>query len=529
MKSIMQHQFSRTANVNIQRSKFNRSHGHKTAFDAGKLIPIYVDEALPGDTFNLNMTGFARMATPIFPLMDNAYMDTHFFAVPYRLVWDNWERFNGAQDDPGDSTDFLIPARTGPVTFEIGSAGDYAGLPTGKPIEGWSVLPFRAMLLIWNEWFRDQNLQDSYKVAKDDSGVVDIGSTWTYASSGVLLPRNKRHDYFTSCLPWPQKGEAVALPLGTTAEVVSSGAVPTAQVFLSDSTNRPLNLSGAAAGTNIGTATSPAGGGGLIWGNETGMVTDLTTATAATINQIREAFQIQRLLEKDGRGGTRYNELIKAHFGVTVPDFRVQRPEYLGGGSSAIQVTPVPQTSSSDVTSPQGNVSGFGTTAFSNHGFVKSFTEHCIIIGFVSVRADLTYQQGLNRMWSRSTRFDFYQPTLANLGEQAVLNKEIYYNNDAADEEVFGYQERYAEYRYHPSKITGLMRSTAAGSLDAWHLSQEFATRPGLNSAFIKENPPFDRVIAVPSEPHFIFDSYFDLKCSRPMPLYATPGFIDHF
>lgn len=516
MKSIMQHQFSRTANVNIQRSKFNRSHGHKTAFDAGKLIPIYIDEALPGDTFNLNMTGFARMATPIFPIMDNAYMDTHFFAVPYRLVWDNWERFNGAQDDPGDSTDFLIPARSTPFTISVGSTGDYAGLPTGKPISGYSCLPFRAMALIWNEWFRDQNLQDSLAVVKNDAE----GVSYTWNESNEPLQRNKRHDYFTSCLPWPQKGEAINLPLGTSA-VVKTDAANIGDVLPVYSTSQAgYHAMNANITTTLGSASAATGN---------ALYADLSDATAATINQIREAFQIQRLLEKDARGGTRYNELIKAHFGVTVPDFRVQRPEYLGGGSSAVQVTPVPQTSSTDVTSPQGNVSGFGTTAFSNHGFVKSFTEHCIIIGFVSVRADLTYQQGLNRMWSRSTRFDFYQPTLANLGEQAVLNKEIYYNNDAADDEVFGYQERYAEYRYHPSKITGIMRSTAAGSLDAWHLSQEFASRPGLNSDFIKENPPFDRVVAVPSQPHFIFDSYFDLKCSRPMPLYATPGFIDHF
>lgn len=521
MKSIMQHQFSRTANVNVQRSKFNRSHGHKTAFDAGKLIPIYVDEALPGDTFNLNMTGFARMATPIFPIMDNAYMDTHFFAVPYRLVWDNWERFNGAQDNPGDSTDFIIPARTTPVTPQVGSDADYLGLPVGKPLNGFSVLPFRAIALIWNEWFRDQNLQDSLQVATNDSEVI-ITSGWPWANTGGMLPRNKRHDYFTSCLPWPQKGDSVMLPLGTSSPITTDSINNYATVKYSVDGNAKRLIADSVDGYRVDISNENQG-------TDPTLYADLTNATAATINQIREAFQIQRLLEKDARGGTRYNELIKAHFGVTVPDFRVQRPEYLGGGSSAIQVTPVPQTSSTDATTPQGNVSGYGTTAFHNHGFVKSFTEHCIIIGFVSVRADLTYQQGINRMWTRSTRFDFYQPTLANLGEQAVLNKEIYYNNDAADDEVFGYQERYAEYRYHPSKITGLMRSTAAGSLDAWHLSQEFASRPGLNSDFIKENPPFDRVIAVPSEPHFIFDSYFDLKCSRPMPLYATPGFIDHF
>lgn len=528
MKSIMQHQFSQVPNVQIQRSKFNRSHGHKTTFDAGKLIPIYIDEALPGDTFNLRMTGFARMATPIFPLMDNCYMDTHFFSVPYRLVWDNWKKFNGEQEDPDDSTDYVIPSRTSPVTISTGSTGDYAGLPLGS-VEGYSVLPFRAMALIWDEWFRDQNLQDSLKPVKTDSGTVS--AAWSEMS--VPLSRNKRHDYFTSCLPWPQKGPAIDIPLGTVAPVGSDGT----GIKVHNSTDSFTLSNHAGFGTNqevgldAGTGTTGTLYAGTLSDDfASGLVADLTSATAATINQLREAFQIQRMFERDASGGTRYNELIKAHFGVTVPDYRVQRPEYLGGGSSPVQITPVPQTSSTDAAvSPQGNVAGFGTTSF-NHGFVKSFYEHCIIIGFVSVRADLTYQHGLNRMWSRQTRFDFYQPTLAHLGEQAVLNKEIYYNAaDGENDNVFGYQERYAEYRYHPSKITGLFRSAATGSLDSWHLSQDLVARPHLNGTFVQEDPPFDRVIAVPSEPHFLFDSYFDLKCARPMPLYSTPGFIDHF
>lgn len=526
MKSVMQHQFSQVPDVKTQRSSFDRSHGYKTTFDAGKLIPIFVDEALPGDTFNLNMTGFARMATPIHPLFDNMYMDTHFFSVPYRLVWDNWKKFNGEQDNPGDSTDYLVPSRTAAISITSGSIGDYFGLPTGAAIDGFSVLPFRAMVMIWNEWFRDQNLQDSYEVIKDDSQQIAT----SIIPTSLPLPRGKRHDYFTSCLSSPQKGPSVTLPLGSTAPVEGSGSL----IYVNDGISVSSFMNGTNAGKNIETGTNH-GSQALYFDKltpdgSTGLQADLSTATAATINEIRQAFQVQKLFERDARGGTRYNELIKSHFGVTVPDFRVQRPEYLGGGSSMVNITPIAQTSETNpANTEQGNLAGMGTATLNNHGFKKSFTEHCIVIGFVSVRADLTYQQGLDRMWSRQTRFDFYQPTLAHLGEQAVLSKEIYADGSANDEDVFGYQERYAEYRYKPSKITGQFRSGHATPLDTWHLSQEFSTRPQLNSTFIEENPPLDRVIAVPSEPHFLFDSYFKFRCSRPMPLYSVPGFVDHF
>lgn len=518
IKSQTQHNFATVPNAEIPRSSFDRSHGYKTTFDAGYLIPIFVDEALPGDTFNLRMQGFARLVTPIFPIMDNMYMDTHFFAVPYRLLWDNWERFNGAQTDPGDSVDFVVPAMQWSTGAEENSIADYFGIPVnvGLPA-GISALPFRAYNLIWNEWYRDQNMQDS-AVVNTDNGP-DTQAEYT------LLRRGKRHDYFTSCLPWPQKGDSVDLPLGTSAPVIGVGDLqPTWDI--DNQTAVKIRNTGAGANT-LAVSATPAGQDFISW-NDTKLEADLSTATAATINQLRQAFQVQKLLERDARGGTRYTEVIRAHFGVTSPDARMQRPEYLGGGSTPVNISPVAQTSETAAT-PQGNLAAFGTASLNGHGFSKSFTEHCLIIGLVSVRADLTYQQGLNRMWSRETRYDFYWPALSHIGEQAVLNKEIYVQNTAADEDVFGYQERYAEYRYKPSMITGQFRSTATTPLDAWHLAQEFTALPVLDNAFIAENPPIDRITAVPDEPHFLFDSYFSLRCARPMPMFGVPGLIDHF
>jgi len=519
----MGHRFSEVPTAEIPRSSFDRSHGYKTTFDAGWLVPIFMDEALPGDTFQLQMTGFARLATPLHPFMDNLFMNTFFFAVPMRLLWTNWEKFNGAQDDPGDSTSFIIPTMpaTAVTGYIEGSLHDYLGIPTEIPDFSHSSMWHRAYNLIYNEWFRDENLQDSV--------VVDLDNGPDDPTDYVLLRRGKRHDYFTSALPWPQKGDSIDLPLGTRANISGLGVLEAAttvgpQATLQDTAGGTgLTYTDTYSLTAVTGFMRAAGADGI-----PDVYADLTTATAATINQIRQAFQLQKLSERDARGGTRYTEIIRSHFGVTSPDERLQRPEYLGGGQSPVNVSPIPQTSEAGATA-QGNLAAMGTSILTGHGFTKSFTEHCILLGLVSVRADLNYQQGLNRMFSRSTRFDFYWPALAHIGEQTILNKEIMIQDLPADELVFGYQERFAEYRYKPSMITGQFRSNFATPLDTWHLAQDFAALPVLNASFIVENPPVDRVIAVPAEPHFLFDSYFQLRCARPMPIFGVPGLIDHF
>lgn len=579
-KSPRSNRFSMIPSVNLKRSVFDRSHDYKTTLDSGYLVPFYVDEVLPGDSFKLNVATFARMNTPIVPFMDNVYLETFFFFVPTRLVWDNWQKFNGEQKNPGDSTDFLIPSLSNVTSFANGTIYDYFGIPTGVTLSSANTpinsLPFRAYNLIWNEWFRDENLQNSVSVPTGDG--PDLVSNFN------LLKRGKRHDYFTSALPWPQKGPAVDVGLSGNAPVVGFDNISSISGISEDgssdgawtmfgrsyhdteaNTNRTslwytsgttqysdfLSVSASKRDSSIpntqGQMVIYHGSGSDVYDRIISIqgdgytlenpsinfgsspYADLSGVNAITINDLRQAFQIQKLLERDARGGTRYTEILRSHFGVISPDARLQRPEYLGGSRSRINIVPVQQTSNTTDVSPQGNLAAYGLASDVRKGFNKSFVEHGYIIGLVNIRADLTYQQGLNRMWSRRSRFDFYWPSLAHLGEQAILNKEIYAQGTGADNQVFGYQERYAEYRYYPSMITGKLRSTDPQTLDVWHLAQKFDSLPTLSSQFIEENPPIKRALAVQNEPEFFLDVWFDCKCARPMPVYGVPGLVDHF
>lgn len=571
------HRFSDAPAMYMKRTKFDRSHVYKTTFNSGKLIPVFVDEVLPGDTTRMSVNYFARLATPIKPIMDNIYLDWFFFFVPNRLVWEHWQNFCFEQEDPDDETDYVIPTVTATGNSKnayIGSLWDYFGLPVNTPgnISDISALPFRGVYLIWNEWFRDENLQKSVKIQKGDTNEVLNSTraseqpTWVFTTGTDIVPglacppRGKRHDYFTSALPWTQKGPGVSIGLAGTASIVdpsrmdgyllhsssdqlaavtaysggssSSGghkaASGTGHITIANPSGSEWSTVGGFAGNTTANVTVSAQSAGSFLGNDS--YVDLDTSSIFTINSLRTAFQMQKFYERLARGGSRYTEVLRSFFGVVSPDARLQRPEFLGSFTKMVNVNPIAQTSATDGTSPQGNLSAYGVTAAKFHGFTKSFVEHGYIIGFVCARADLTYQQGINKMWLRSTVYDFYWPTFAHLGEQAIELREIYAQGSEADTTVFGYQERYAEYRYKPSQITGKFRSSVDnGTLDMWHLSQFFQTAPTLNEEFIVENPPIERIIAVPSEPEFLLDIGFRYTTVRPMPMFGTPGLVDHF
>lgn len=542
------HRFSDAPAMYMKRTKFDRSHVYKTTFDSGKLIPVFVDEVLPGDTTRMSVNYFARLATPIKPIMDNIYLDWFFFFVPNRLVWEHWQNFCFEQEDPDDSTDYVIPTVTATGNSGnayIGSLWDYFGLPvnTSGNLSGISALPFRGVYLIYNEWFRDENLQKSVKIQKGDVNEV-LNSTrsseqpsWVFASGTNIVPgfacppRGKRHDYFTSALPWTQKGPGVQVPLTGNAFIYDAQGIPIP--------NMPAVKEVNVAGRIMTRETDGNWPHEVYEYNSTNenlvslnrfSYADLESISGATINSLRTAFQMQKFYERLARGGSRYTEVLRSFFGVVSPDARLQRPEFLGSFTKMVNVNPIAQTSATDSTSPQGNLSAYGVTAAKFHGFTKSFVEHGYIFGFVCARADLTYQQGINRMWLRSTVYDFYWPTFAHLGEQAIELREIYAQGSEADTTVFGYQERYAEYRYKPSQITGKFRSSVVnGSLDMWHLSQFFSNAPTLNEEFIIENPPINRIIAVTDEPEFLLDIGFRYTTVRPMPMFSTPGLVDHF
>lgn len=544
------HRFSDAPAMYMRRTKFDRSHVYKTTFNSGKLIPIFVDEVLPGDTTRMSINYFARLATPVKPIMDNIYLDWFFFFVPNRLVWEHWQNFCFEREDPDDNTDYVIPTVTATGNTDnayVGSLWDYFGLPvnTSGNLSGISALPFRAVYLIWNEWFRDENLQKAVKIQKGDTNEVLDSSrssdqpSWVFSSGTSIVPglscppRGKRHDYFTSALPWTQKGPGVEIPLGNHAPV------------LGFKTSRTPNLPGFSAvyDKTIGSSREwvPANSYNnapkvtnvivdYVTSDVADVYADLSSASSYTINSLRTAFQMQKFYERLARGGTRYTEVLRSFFGVVSPDARLQRPEFLGSFTKMVNVNPIAQTSATDSTSPQGNLSAYGVTASKFHGFTKSFVEHGYIIGFVCARADITYQQGINKMWLRSTVYDFYWPTFAHLGEQAIELREIYAQGSADDLIVFGYQERYAEYRYKPSQITGKFRSSlTGGNLDVWHLSQFFSNAPTLNEEFITENPPIKRIVAVQDEPEFLLDIGFRYTTVRPMPMFGTPGLVDHF
>lgn len=545
--------FSLLPRIDIGRSRFDRSASVKTSFNAGDVVPFYCEEVLPGDTFNVKTSRVVRMQTLLTPMMDNVYLDTYYFFVPNRLTWEHWKEFCGENTQSAwiPETEYSIPQVTAPDGgWNVGTIADYLGIPTGVSNLSVSALPFRAYALIMNEWFRDQNLQDPLLVPVDDATVQGV-NTATFvtdvAKGGKPFIAAKYHDYFTSCTPAPQKGPDVMIPVSQGSNLP---VVPLDQTIFNKGLHdliKPLRF--ASMGSSL-----PAIDGLLGWNPSLNATTvknssdsgsdqevfpsnlwaiDDGNVSSATINQLRLAFQIQKFYEKQARGGSRYTEIVRSFFGVTSPDARLQRPEYLGGNRVPINVNQVVQQfgTGESTSTPQGTVVGMSQTTDSHSDFTKSFTEHGFIIGVMVARYDHTYQQGLERFWSRKDKFDFYWPVFANIGEQAVKNKEIYAQGTDEDDQVFGYQEAWAEYRYKPSRVTGEMRSSYAQSLDVWHLADDYEKLPALSAEWIQENAKtIDRVLAVTSENsnQFFADIYVKNLCTRPMPMYSIPGLIDH-
>lgn len=532
--------YSQVPQVDIQRSRFDRSYQHKTTFNTGDLIPIFCDEVLPGDTFQITQASALRMSTPVYPVMDNCFADYYYFFVPNRLLWEHWKQFMGENTESkwAPQIEYQVPVIKAPTGgWQKGTLADYLTVPTLTDNIEVNALPFRAIGLIINEWFRDQNLKDPCFVNMDDTNVTGSnGSTYQtdVQLGGKPFKAAKVHDYFTSCLPEPQKGASVMLPLGKDAPIISGEEhkLMKSVVKVVDPNGNSLNSkvigTGGTGSMTAGNLSGLTGGVGAMFSN---LYADLNEATAATINQLRQAFAVQRLLEKDARGGSRYREIIRNHFQVVSPDARMNIPEYIGGYRQPINISQVVQTSATDSVSPQGNTAAFSLTNGVKEVVTYSSTEHGWILGFCVVRTDHTYQQGIERMFSRKNRYDYYWPSLANIGEMGVKNKEIYASGTSADDEIFGYQEAWGDMRFHNSHVTGAFRSNYQTSLDSWHYADYYTTQPILGSDWIDEtHVNMDRTLAVNSsiEDQFLADFYFDVKCTRPMPVFSVPGLIDH-